>query len=267
MTSLRFKELHGATLDIIKKGWPEFSIVTVLSTGIIIFGYLMLIVIGKVTGVIGATGVLPLFVSMNPVFIISVSVMMFIFYYVSAPLFYGIRWFYMQAARGIIMPLSSVFACYSSNDVIGKCMKMRLFTNLNSLLRCLPGGAVICTCFYVLQKGADSADSPSYRSVVFASTVMIILSLLLTVVLNLDILFASYIFTMDTSDDPVRVIERSRQLSNNYRIFLFKYIVCFMLLFCTAFLAYPLIFIIPYMNFFTAVSLQRIVANDNDSKD
>ena len=263
MTDLRFKELHNSTLGIIKKGWPEFSIVTVLSTGMIVFGYLMIIVLGKVTGCIAGRGILPVFSRVTPVFLISTSVLMLIFYYVSAPLFYGIRWFYMQAARGVIMPLSSVFACYASNDVVGKCMKMRMFTNLHSFVRFIPGGAVIGACLYALHKGVDDPETPSYRSVIFASTVMIIISVLFTVVLNLDILFASYIFTTDTSNDPVSVLKKSRELSRDHRIFLFKYTLCFMLAFCTAPLAYPIIFIVPYMNFFTAISLQRIISGDN----
>ncbi len=254
------KSVHSDVLATVKNCWPEFSLISALSSGMVCFGMAL---IGTAYFASGMHRFREQGGSITPfVLMVGAAVLVYILYLATAPYYYGIRWFYTRAAEGTTMPMSSLFACYSSRDMILRCIRMKILSDIAGLIRLIPGAAVCVgslwlSRFFTTGSGAD-------RAYIFFVTVVIIAGLLITQILRADVIFAPYIFVTDMSADPFAVLKKSREEAKRKRRELIASVLSVFPLVLLVPFVFPMIFLVPYVDLFYAVLFKREEAPDEE---
>ena len=128
MTAMTTKKIKSEAKRLLMTCFAESAFISMLNIGIFLITYLLIILAGRLTGAHTAETLFPVFSSCPPLFIIALCVILAVAYILSAPIYYGTRWFFWQAASGNNMPASSVFAGYSSSEQFRLCVKAALFS-------------------------------------------------------------------------------------------------------------------------------------------
>ncbi len=123
-------DIKKEAFDTLKMCWAEAAMIGLLGAGIVLAVYCFILVVGRLTGVIATDSIMPVFTDFNLSFGIISILVLAASYIASIPLFFGIRWFYWQAVNGRIMPLSSIFACYSSSEMVKKSIIIKLSVDI-----------------------------------------------------------------------------------------------------------------------------------------
>lgn len=256
---MTIQAINTKTVDTIKTGWPEFCFIVLITTGFFAFAVTMVITIGQLTGVHTEVRTIPVFSSFSPRFIISSAIFLLAQYLAYVPFYYGIRWFYYQAACGTIMPLASLFSCYSSWKVIKRCLYMKFRTDLAGLIRLLPGTVLIGGTLYGICSFYGNEDPFNHPQAVFVITVVTIAALILSFFLCIDIMYVPFIFTMDINVPASDVLKTSRRIVSISGYTIPKLCASTLPVLLIAPFVFPMMFFIPFFNFSMAVSLKGTI--------
>ena len=255
---MSIRELRHTAVNNIKKGWPEFCFISLLCSGIIAFGYTAILLVGQITGVSLNKHELFELSTPPPSFVIPAVIIILAVYVSSIPLYYGIRWFYMQAARGFIAPLSSLFAMYRSKKTIRACFITKAATLLSMIRNlALPAAAVYLLSVFFLQFAETRSRFRFPVLILLGAMVALLIGYMISI--SMDYLFVSYLFTSDPYRKPRDIIIESRRLFTDNLTPIAKITAtnCFWLVLAP--IVFPLIFIIPYVNFIFAVTLSDLI--------
>ncbi len=128
------REIKGEAVERLKSCWAESVMISLLELGIYCLTYTVLLMTARVTGVHTANNVILIPEKFSLPFVISAIVILAVHYIATIPLHFGIRWFFWQNSTGKdVMPVSSVFACYSSRETRSKCLSIKLAADVRKL--------------------------------------------------------------------------------------------------------------------------------------
>lgn len=133
MTAMRTRDIKAKARELLRGCFAEVAFISMLNIGFFLMAYLLIIIAGRVTGAHTAESLFPVFSSCPPSFIIALCVILLAGYTLSAPVYYGSKWYFWQAAGGNTMPASSVFAGYSSFEQFKLCVKLRFLSDIRRL--------------------------------------------------------------------------------------------------------------------------------------
>ncbi|MDE7294911.1 MAG: hypothetical protein K2N72_10855 [Oscillospiraceae bacterium] len=139
------REIKGEAVERLKSCWAESVMISLLELGIYCLTYTVLLLTARVMGVHTANNVILIPEKFSLPFVISVIVILAVQYIATIPLYFGIRWFFWQNSTGKdVMPVSSVFACYGSQETRSKCFRIKLATDVRKLGWAILFGALVC---------------------------------------------------------------------------------------------------------------------------
>ncbi len=139
------REIKGEAVERLKSCWAESVMISLLEMGIYCLTYTVLLLIARVMNVHTANNVILIPEKFSLPFVISAVVILAVQYIATIPLYFGIRWFFWQNSTGKdVMPVSSVFACYSSRETRSKCFRIKLAADVRKLGWGILFGALVC---------------------------------------------------------------------------------------------------------------------------
>ncbi len=246
--------------------WAETAFISLLQTGIILLLYTLMLLAGIITGAHDGKTVFPVFVSFPPVFIASVAVLVMLYYIASAPLCIGVKWYYWHAAEGNVMPVSSIFAGYRSNECALRFIKLKLLTDMR---RATP--LVIALLFIIVDISLTSKMVVLYGDNNAANLIIKLFGA--AVFLGIVILFfisimkyipAGYLLADNPDLTADSVISTSKQLVSKKYAELFFLYMSFIGWYASCLLVFPLIILAPYIHMTTAVFIQSCMNRSDE---
>ena len=266
-TAMNTKEIKKRAAELLRNCYAEAAFITMLNIGIFLISYLLIFVSGRLTGAHTAETLLPVFSSCPTSFIIALCVILAASYFLSAPIYYGSKWFFWQAAAGNTMPASSVFAGYSSFEQFKFCAKLRLLSDIRRVPYILIFGTAAVV-EAILAKRMLSADADK------SSAVFIYAGLLIVTVGVIYMCFCAGLKCIPVgfllADDPDAVVsdifELSEQVVKRNAGSMMKLYISFLGWFIACLPAFPIIIIIPYFNISLAIFLRDCLERHDETE-
>ena len=256
---INVKHIWNRTYDLIKACWSEVLFIQSLSVGLVAFVYLLVIFAGMMLGKHASSSLLPIFRDVDIPFVIIAVLLPFILYTGAIPLHYGIRWFYWQAAGGARMPLSSIFACYSSPALMRHCLDLHMRRVLFDLPRILVCG-VLCLGIHLAYTYAEDNMQPGFLYDmllpldIFLITVMVLVCILACAQAKA----ASYIFAENPNMSAKEIMRTGRRLFRIDYMRSVRVLFSGSVLYVLAPLVFPLAFVIPLNNIIGAIYFREV---------
>lgn len=183
-----------------------------------------------------------------------------------APFAYGVRWYMIQQIRGNAVFARSMFSCYASLK------KMIQVLKLNSMLtlRQLPAFILICGAvaaeFYIVNNAVMDMEQDSflYAAAIVLMILLAAIGFCLFMALGLKYAPVPYIYALEPSSPPKKIIEKSKRIMKNNSRYLVE-TMCSMagwLLPCI--LIFPMIFIVPYSKMVYTAAINEIIEQDGE---
>lgn len=258
MAQMKIRDIKTRTKELFTKCWAEAAFITILQTAVFMLYYSVIMLLGRFTGAHSADTLMPEFTSFPPVFILSSAGLLLTGHIVTAPLEFGIKWYYWQASSGLFVPVSSIFGCYSSPDSIKRCIKMRLMIDVRLLALISAAAAFTAAAGYLtsILHGITEKDSIPYifATAGFWAAVIIILAAVAT--LSLRYVPLGYIMADDPDATVTEIIARSRKRLGRKYIGMMKMYCSFAVWYLLFIFVFPILPLIPYLKMSTAVFIR-----------
>ena len=180
----------------------------------------------------------------------------------SIPLYYGIRWFYWQMSSGTVMPLSSLFACYSSKKMIRRCVDLKLHTDVHLLARIILAGAAIkgiITLFGI-------SDGMGYSLKHSLGVFLIFIVLMVFFLSTLDLVFIPYLFAENNELSTTEIMRISKKTIRKDKVFAIKLYCSCLPWYAMAIFIFPLMFVIPLTNMILASYFRLLLSHSDVDK-
>lgn len=267
MEQMTISEIKTRAKSLFTKCWAEAAFITVLQTGIVMLYYAVMIFLGRLTGVHVSNTFMPEFISFPPPFVLSSAVLILAGHTITAPLSFGIKWYYWQVSSGMFVPVSSIFVCYSSVDSIKRCVKIQALIDFREA-GMLAVAAVLSIPPYMLMNmlhGMTEEGSLAYIFITagfISAEIIIFIAFICASLVHIPL---GYIMADDPDASVSDVIAAGRKnLFGKYKGIISLYF-SFWIWYGLCILAFPLLPLIPYLYMSTAVyirSKKQIVNND-----
>lgn len=258
LTMVKIGKIKSDALASMKKCWAETTLISLLDIGYTIAVYIFIILAARLAGLHTANSVMPEFDRLTPGFAVFAGVTILIAYLIKCPFYFGIRWYYWHAANGNLMPLSSVFACYSSTGTVSRCILLKFLTDLRSIAFSFIFGGILFL-EYILACRLWEYDSNSIIRLLIGTgfSVLALGLILLYIAFTLKYIPVGYLF----ADDPYGKISDILHLSSSivnkrYGNLLALYLSCWKGI-VSVFLLFPIPLIQMLANMYTAVFLRE----------
>lgn len=253
----KITEIKKRAYSLFKGCIAEAAFISLLSAGVFCVVYVMVILAGRLTGAHTAETVMPFFSSCPPLFLISMVLIVLSAYIASAPLFFGVKWFFWQVTGGKMMPVSSIFACYGSRKSVLRCIKIRLAADLRKAAMAaaltLIGAAVI-----ILAK----ILRPMCSNMFFAYLLHIGCALVVLCLVILYLIGASkyaaigYIMADDPDLSTNDVLKQGKKLAEKKHAEVIMIYICMGGWLISCLLVFPALAVYPLMQMVTAVFIR-----------
>lgn len=259
---MRTREIKIRARELLRGCFAECAFISMLNIGFFLMTYLLIILAGRVTGAHTAETLFPVFSSCPPLFIISVCVILLTAYILSAPIYYGSKWFFWQAAAGNTMPASSVFAGYSSPEQFKLCVKLRVLSDI----RRLPYILIFSTAAVVeavlarrmLLQGAGTGT----KFLIYAGLAVVAVGVIyMCFCAGLRCVPVGFLLADDPDAVVSDIFELSEQVVKTNAGRLMKLYISFIGWFLACLPAFPIMILIPYFNVSMAVFLRDCLEN------
>lgn len=262
------RKIKGEAVELLKNCWAESVLISLLELGIVCLSYTLLLLTARITGVHTANNVVLIPERMNVPFIISGAVIAAIHYIATTPLYFGVRWFFWQgSAGGDVMPVSAVFACYSSAETRNKCLRLRVAADLRRLGWAAFFGGIFAAAYFsarfIWQTGGKDDDLRLLLTVGCAAAALG--SAVLYFIATVKYIPVGYIMAADPYADVREVIRLSRQALSRKNWYILKMYAGFIRHFPLIILIFPVLVLRPYMFMTMAVSI-RDSLDEGDSE-
>lgn len=263
MTSMTTKKIKSEAKRLLMTCFAESAFISMLNIGFFLITYLLIILAGRLTGAHTAETLFPVFSACPGSFVIALCAILAASYILSAPIYYGTRWFFWQAAMGNNMPASSVFAGYSSNEQFRLCVKLRVLSDMRRLPYILVfGTAVIVEGFLArrLLTGGGGAESACLIYGGFALATVGVVYICFCA--GLKCIPVGFLLANDPDAVVSDIFELSEKLIKGNAARLMKLYASFIGWFLICLPAFPVIILLPYFNMSLAVFLKDCLARD-----
>lgn len=268
MTAMRTREIKARAGELLRGCFAESAFISMLNIGLFLITYLLIIIAGRVTGAHTAQTLFPVFISFPLSFIISLCVILLIAYIMSAPIYYGSKWFFWQAAGGNTMPASSVFAGYSSYEQFKLCVKLRFLSDIRRLPYILIFGTAAVV-EGILAKRMLWADSDkSSAAYIYAGLIVVAAGVVyMCFCAGLKCVPVGYLLA-DNPDAVVSdIFELSEQVVKRNAGRMMKLYISFIGWFLACLPAFPVIILIPYFNVSMSVFLRECLDEPENKRE
>ncbi|MCM1577824.1 MAG: hypothetical protein NC078_03375, partial [Ruminococcus sp.] len=198
--------------------------ISLLETGIVCLVYTSLLLMARVTGVHTAMNVILIPEKFSAGFVISAAAILIGCYVGSTPLYFGIRWFFWQSSdMGDVMPVSSVFACYSSHEMRMKCYKIRLAVDIRRLgWGLLFGGAAAAEMCLALVLWQNSAKGENLRFwLTFGCIVMMLGAVVLYMMFTIKYIPMGYLMAAEPYAEAKKIVSMCKETSKKKTFYIF----------------------------------------------
>lgn len=242
----------------LKKCWAESAFISMLNAGIFCAVYILVFLIARFTGAHNYDTVMPAFSELPPRFLIAVLIVLTCAYIACAPLYFGVRWFYWQAAEGQIMPLSSLFACYSSSETIFRCIKLKFSTDIRKfILACAFGTLALLEFFLARQVWDYSGQSKAAGIALISGCVVVTVGIeVIYSVLTMKYIPVGYLMADSPYSGTREILDMSRSIvSKKYTYMCIMYFSCIGWI-ASCFFVFPVLVVQPIMHMITAVFIR-----------
>lgn len=251
-----------------KKCWAETAFISLLIAGIFLGVYVFLILIGRFMRIHTAETIMPVFSELPAPFLISAAVLLLTAYVICAPLYFGIRWFYWQASGGQIMPLSSLFACYSSRESIFRCIKLKFIMDMQRFIfTAIFGGLGALGSFLAFRIWHDNDNSRSSGILLIClCTIMFAGLTVLYTVFTVKYVPVGYLMADNPYSGTGEILTLSRRIvGKRYYHMLMFYLSCANYVAMCIFI-FPVLLVYPMLCMFTAVYIRDGLYSDEYSR-
>lgn len=257
MTAMRTKEIKARARELLKGCFAESAFISMLNIGLFLLTYLLIIIAGRVTGAHTAETLFPVFSSCPPLFIISVCVILLTAYILSAPIYYGSKWFFWQAAAGNTMPASSVFAGYSSSEQFKLCVKLRVLSDIRRVPYILIFGTAAVVEAVLAQRMLSQDADKSSAAFIYAGLAVVGAGVVyMCFCAGLRCVPVGFLLADNPDAVVTDIFELSEQVVKKNAGRLMKLYISFIGWFLACLPAFPIMILIPYFNVSMAVFLR-----------
>lgn len=257
MTAMRTKEIKARARELLRGCFAESAFISMLNIGLFLLTYLLIIIAGRVTGAHTAETLFPVFSSCPPLFIISVCVILLTAYILSAPIYYGSKWFFWQAAAGNTMPASSVFAGYSSSEQFKLCVKLRVLSDIRRVPYILIFGTAAVVEAVLAQRMLSQDADKSSAAFIYAGLAVVGAGVVyMCFFAGLRCVPVGFLLADNPDAVVTDIFELSEQVVKKNAGRLMKLYISFIGWFLACLPAFPIMILIPYFNVSMAVFLR-----------
>lgn len=268
MTAMRTREIKLRARKLLRGCFAESAFISMLNIGLFLITYLLIIIAGRVTGAHTAETLFPVFSSCPPSFILALCVILAAAYFLSAPIYYGSKWFFWQAAAGNTMPASSVFAGYSSFEQFKLCIKLRMLSDIRRLPYILIFGTAAVVEAILARRMLSQGASSSTAVLIYAGFAVVAVGVVyMCFCAGLKCVPVGYLLADDPDAVVSDIFELSEQVVRKNAGRLMKLYISFIGWFIACLPAFPVIILIPYFNVSLAVFLRDCLEKREDTGD
>lgn len=264
---MKTNEIKTRARELLRSCFAESAFISILNIGIFLMTYLLIIIAGRVTGAHTAETLFPVFNSCPPSFIIALCVILAVSYFLSAPIYYGSKWFFWQAAAGNTMPASSVFAGYSSTEQFKLCIKLRFLSDIRRLPYILIFGTAAVVELILAKRILLQGASGSAAALIYAGLVIVAVGVVyMCFCAGLRCVPVGYLLADNPDAVVADIFELSEQVVKKNAGRLMKLYISFLGWFIACLPALPLIILIPYFNVSMAVFLRSCLEETEEQE-
>ncbi|MGN1106364.1 MAG: hypothetical protein ACI4RH_06900 [Huintestinicola sp.] len=260
MTAMRTRDIKVRARELLRGCFAESAFISMLNIGLFLMVYLLIIIAGRVTGAHSSESLFPVFSFCPPLFIISVCVILVTAYIMSAPIYYGSKWFFWQAAAGNTMPVSSVFAGYSSFEQFKLCVKLRFLSDIRRLPYILIFGTAAVVAAVLARRMLLSGAGTGTTFLIYADLVVVAVGVVyMCFCAGLRCVPVGFLLADDPDAVVSDIFELSEQVVKRNAGRIMKLYISFIGWFLACLPAFPVIILIPYFNVSLAVLLRDCI--------
>lgn len=266
--SLNIHDIKSRALKILSKCWVESAFISLLNISIPSIIYMIILLTATAVGVHDPKTILPVFTSFPPLLIALAAVLITAAYFISAPLYFGTRWFFLQAASGNYMPVSSVFACYSSANSVMRAIRIRFYTCIRKLVYLLPCIAAIGVVADLARRLSVYYNSSAVTAAFRVGTmIFIICSLVIYFILTMKYIPLGYMLAENPDSDLHDILACTQKMLDKYSSSMLLMYGSFAPWWLTYLLIFPYFFVQPYVIMITAVFIRMTVEPEPAEED
>ena len=256
---LTIRQIQSAAVESIKSSWPEQCFIVILGAGVQAFAYACLVFICMLAGEHHDFYAVLCFDG-SPQIMAVKALFLLIMYLGSIPLYFGIRWFYWQMSAGMVMPLSSLFACYSSKKMVKRCIDIKVHTDLHLLIRV---GAAAAAIFGIVDLFGLS-DETKYSLKNSVGVFLVFLVLVVMFLSTIDLVFVPYVFAENNDLSAQDILAKSKELVRRDMSFSVRLYFSYLPWYIFAVFIFPLLIVIPFMNVMMACYMRKLISSDGE---
>lgn len=261
--AMRTAQIKSEARERLMGCFAESAFISMLNIAVFLITYLLIIIAGRLTGAHTAETLLPVFSGCPIGFIISLCTILLFAYVLTAPIYYGTKWFFWQAAGGNTMPASSVFAGYSSFEQFKLCVKLRVLSDI----RRIPYILIFGTAAVVESALAARllSDGPSVGEMIFVYIgigVVAIGVIYMCFCAGLRCVPVGYLLADNPDSVVADIFTLSENLVKKNALGLMGLYFSFIGWFLACLPAFPVIVLLPYFNVSMSIFLRNCLEED-----
>ncbi|MGN0638854.1 MAG: DUF975 family protein [Huintestinicola sp.] len=263
---MKTREIKKRARELMRGCFAEAAFISMLNIGLFLMTYLLIILAGRVTGAHTSESLFPVFSSFPPLFLVSLCVILLTAYILSAPIYYGSKWFFWQAAAGNTMPASSVFAGYSSTEQFKLCVKLRVLSDIRRVPYILIFGTAAVVEAFLARRMLMQGANGSTAVLIYAGLAVVAAGVVyMCFCAGLKCVPVGFLLADDPDAVVSDIFELSEQVVKRNAGRLMKLYISFIGWFIACLPAFPVIILVPYFNVSLAVFLRDCIAKREDT--
>ena len=247
--------------------WAECVSILLIELGIAVVFVLTMLLMTKFCYTFGiidfdidhvvSQGTLPFFISV----VIAVGIMLFF----SAPLSYGVNWFYMQAVLGRKAPASSFFACYTNKELFKKVLRLHGMVSFRKFLMFVPLCLLIIAELIFTELVLKKTEDSFIYSVIVCCFILISAGAFFVYILaTMRYSLVKFIYALDNEKSPELIIKESAECIAGNESYILEIFLSVGLWIASCILIFPGVYAAPYIKMISAVTAKTLIEYNSD---
>ena len=268
MNTAKIRNIKAKSTDVLRNIWAETFMTGMLIMGVAFLTALAVIITARLMGFCTVSSLYE-GGARTGLFLALAAVILIISYFCSVPLYFGIRWYFWQAANDNVMPICSLFSCYASPSSVMRCVKLKLAIDLKRLavfaVLSVPAYIEIRLARYLWSVSGQSL--PVHIALAGGCAVVTLCLFALYLVLTARYIPVGYFLADEPDSSTSEIIEKSiNTVKKKFASLMLTYL-SFRKTILSALLIMPVIFLIPYFYIITALFIRECVSESTPSED
>ena len=260
---MRTAQIKSEARERLMGCFAESAFISMLNIGAFLITHLLIIIAGRLTGAHTAETLLPVFSGCPIEFIISLCTILLFAYVLTAPIYYGTKWFFWQAAGGNTMPASSVFAGYSSFEQFKLCVKLRVLSDIRRLPYILIFGTAAVVEAVLAGRLLSDSSSTGERVFVYIGLAVVAVGVIyMCFCAGLKCVPVGYLLAENPDSVVADIFVLSENLVKKNALGLMSLYMSFIGWFLACLPAFPVIVLLPYFNVSMSIFLRNCLEED-----